>query len=1333
VRRDAKAPASGTPVPAYGDARGSVLPVRLGCAVIALLALALLWLTPAALAAQKYVPVAKFPPDYPGNENWIPGGFNSTFAESVAVSDKNQHIYVADSGRGAIFDYESITDKEPARWNGTTTPAGSFGGSFVSVAVDNTTGDVYVADRTHGVIDKFNENGELIEGFGDTEPTPGTPEPNGQLAGLKTPDTSFSPPTESYTSFPIAVNQANHDLYVADPGHEVIDIFDDNGAYIKQITATAPGMYRQGGKATTGLAVDGANGNVYLTDQESPNLLFEFDSAGNYVSTWDGSNTPAGNFSPTYQFLCCLLSVATEEATGHVLVGAYANYAVDTFDENGTFLPPEFNHSEFPGEFRLNYVSGVAIDQATGRLFVSVGGQVEVFKSVIVPDVVGGSATDLTATSATVTGHVDPAGGGPITGCHFDVISAFAFEESGEGGSPWAGATQVPCSPNPSNSATDVNGAVTGLSPATEYRFRLIVTNANGENKANGESFATVGPWGYSREFGSTGTGDGQLNEPKDVAVDTATGDIYVADSGNHRVDKFDSAGNFIAAWGWGVKDGSAESQVCTSSCQAGIPGAGAGQFEGPRYVEVDNSGGPSGDDVYVADAVDAVVQKFDEDGTLITAWGSGGAIEFSKEGKEGQIDGISVDRLGNLFVVTSKSPFFWTEVGQDGVSRVKFPTNVNGGIELGRPNGGGIELDANGAYYETQDREGLGVRYKNPATYGYSSHNVYPGGYHNLVNSGLAVDRPTNDLYVDQGNHIDRFPTSDGCPYGPFGATGQLRCAPRTFGNGHLSGAQGIAFDPSRGLLYAANTGGGNIAVFAPTPDPTPTTGPAKVTGPTSVTLTGHVDTVPGGEASGCHFDYIEPGAITDEYQKVTLAAVTATGDLSAGSRRVSGITGISGAFTVGETIEGPGIPEKTKIISVEPEPGTLDMSNAAEATVAGAAIRTKPTGGKFSLTLGGQTTRQIEYKYASPGTIGYELERLRNVRLGSVSVSGGVEGGPFLIRFTGNLAETNVPQLTVSASGLEPAGSGGTAETLTEGYGWDSAVSVPCAPAAPFAASSDVSADLNGLVPLRTYDYRLVVTGPNQLTSYGQVQAVTAIQGGAPSVDATSSSGVTPTTVTLSARINPNLTPTVYRFQYGTDTNYISETPSSETIGEDDQEHAVSSEIAGLTPGTTYHFRVVAINVNGPTAGPDQTFSTPDRPTVAEPAASGITPTSATLSARVRPGFSPTNYLIEYGPTRAYGSSTSGPVGSDNALHVAGGTVSGLKPGTTYHFRVLATNAFGTAASSDQTFVTARAEGSNPPATPCKKGFVKRHGKCVKKRRHHKRHHHKGNVSHG
>src|SRR5262249_44575200 len=141
------------------------------------------------------------------------------------------------------------TDTSPTEWDGSNTPAGSFGG-HVSVAVDNSNGDVYVADGNHAVIDKFDQSGNLITTFGDT-----TPSPNGQLAGNETGDTSFNPSASGYGSFPIAVDQATHDLYVADSNHQLIDIFNENGGFLREIIAPE-GLFRYGGSYVNGIAVD---------------------------------------------------------------------------------------------------------------------------------------------------------------------------------------------------------------------------------------------------------------------------------------------------------------------------------------------------------------------------------------------------------------------------------------------------------------------------------------------------------------------------------------------------------------------------------------------------------------------------------------------------------------------------------------------------------------------------------------------------------------------------------------------------------------------------------------------------------------------------------------------------------------------------------------------------------------------------------------------------------------------------------------------------------------------------------------------------------------------
>jgi hypothetical protein len=97
----------------------------------------------------------------------------------------------------------------------------------------------------------------------------------------------------------------------------------------------------------------------------------------------------------------------------------------------------------------------------------------------------------------------------------------------------------------------------------------------------------------------------------------------------------------------------------------------------------------------------------------------------------------------------------------------------------------------------------------------------------------------------------------------------------------------------------------------------------------------------------------------------------------------------------------------------------------------------------------------------------------------------------------------------------------------------------------------------------------------------------------------------------------------------------------------------------------------------------------------------ASAVTDRSATLSGSVDAKGAPTSYRFEYGPTTAYGSSTPA-ADAGYGLAVANATLDGLNPATTYHYRVVATNAGGTTKGADQTFTTASAAQPAPPSPP-------------------------------
>ena len=124
------------------------------------------------------------------------------------------------------------------------------------------------------------------------------------------------------------------------------------------------------------------------------------------------------------------------------------------------------------------------------------------------------------------------------------------------------------------------------------------------------------------------------------------------------------------------------------------------------------------------------------------------------------------------------------------------------------------------------------------------------------------------------------------------------------------------------------------------------------------------------------------------------------------------------------------------------------------------------------------------------------------------------------------------------------------------------------------------------------------------------------------------------------------------------------------------------VSATIAGLQPGATYTFCLLERNSSGQQAAISalETFTTlAAAPTVAGESASRVTATEATLNAQIDPNGAETHYYFQYGTTEAYGAST--PLteleGSLTATDAAIATVTtGLEPGTTYHYRVVATN---------------------------------------------------------
>jgi DNA-binding beta-propeller fold protein YncE len=252
----------------------------------------------------------------------------------------------------------------------------------------------------------------------------------------------------------------------------------------------------------------------------------------------------------------------------------------------------------------------------------------------------------------------------------------------------------------------------------------------------------------------------------------------------------------------------------------------------------------------------------------------------------------------------------------------------------------------------------------------------------------------------------------------------------------------------------------------------------------------------------------------------------------------------------------------------------------------------------------------------------------------------------------------------------------------------------SSPCVPS-PGSGENQVavSATVTGLAGKTTYHFRISATNAGG-TSNGADRTFKTLPN-APTVVTGAASGVAQTSAVLNASVNPNGgTVSVCTLEYGTTTAYGSSAACVPSPGSGESTVAVSASVTGLSVNTTYHFRVLATNVGGTSAGSDQVFKTlPKPPSVVTGVASLVARSSATLNATVNPNGGEVGVCkLEFGTSVAYGSS-AGCVpspGSGEGVVGVSAAVTGLVGNTTYHFRVVASNAGGSGVGSDQTFKT-------------------------------------------
>jgi hypothetical protein len=188
--------------------------------------------------------------------------------------------------------------------------------------------------------------------------------------------------------------------------------------------------------------------------------------------------------------------------------------------------------------------------------------------------------------------------------------------------------------------------------------------------------------------------------------------------------------------------------------------------------------------------------------------------------------------------------------------------------------------------------------------------------------------------------------------------------------------------------------------------------------------------------------------------------------------------------------------------------------------------------------------------------------------------------------------------------------------------------------------------------------------------------LSAAPALAASSPAVVTGSVTNVADTSAKLLGTVNPNGSATTYLFQWGL-TNAYGVNGFNHPAGSGIKTVSVSATPTGLTPGTVYHYRVVATNKDGTSVGADRAFKTSGFPPagVATGAATDIGPFSVALTGVVNPNGEATTWLFQYGVTSSLGSATFGqPLAASSAPTTISQPLFGLEPGTTFYYRLVA-----------------------------------------------------------
>jgi len=708
----------------------------------------------------------------------------------------------------------------------------------------------------------------------------------------------------------------------------------------------------------------------------------------------------------------------------------------------------------------------------------------------------------------------------------------------------------------------------------------------------------------FSPLDGVSGGLGGQFNTPRDIAFNDASvadgngvdGWYYVVDDSNHRIQAFNAAGAFQFAIGRNVSisnvagDAGAVAEKCVSAsdCQAGVTGSLGGMFDNPHGVDVNQSTGH----FYVRNRDNLRVDEYEADGDFVRAWGWD-VVAPAGSPQSREIQNVRVTGTAGTFTLTfsgqTTAALAFDATAADVKAALDALSTIGGvGASVSVTGGPG---DATGStpYRVTFDGGPLA------GTDVAAMTALGSGG------ATVAIGTPNPGA-----TGFEVCGTASGCKAGTAGGgAGQ-------FAASNANGPTGIAVNQANGNLFVADPGqlganGKRVVEFEGDGDFVRAWGfnVIPVGGAGDLGTVFEICTI----SSGCQGVAISSGGGANG-----AFANSSPGHLALGSNGILYASDGSTSSAIG------GSNRVLRFDTTQSSVGALLQSPIAGSLLGAGATNTLEVDPANHLYAGRGTTGIDELDLsANPATVdaSHVVDRhLENAGLTPTGMDLDVASGDIYVSSTtgghrvylldddgadGALDATLMPPTDVTdeaarlSATINPGGFPTTYhfEVSKNGTVWTAVA--PDQSIGSGVADVEIEDDVTGLDANTLYRVRIVATrgfGNGAVTTAELTFATDAI---APDAVTNPPNQRGTTTATLAGRVKPNGLPTTYRFEYGASIAYGKTIPvPAASAGSGGAFKDVSQSVAGLTPDTVYHYRLVAENAEGTIAGDDVAFRT-------------------------------------------------------------------------------------------------------------------------------------------